>query len=115
MTKIELIEELERQLDLLKSSTGFPAHKFDLWDKPEAIPVIRWDPDTWWWGVCTSETCAHNSHDPMQSGGTAFVMCRPIGLRGGYEAYETEDGLIFIHNTKECGFHYAPNSSLVVC
>ena len=106
MTKDQMVQKLEGELQELKAEGEYEALPFNVWNPSSARELdgfIRWAENTHSWGYCRSETCAHNSHDPYIEGGTVFIRCRPIGNR-----YITPGGAVFTYDTRSRGYHFAP-------
>jgi len=83
MTKVELIQKLEKQLAILRADgeAGYPVQEFKvlLVEDDLAAAAARVEKRTWSMGWCTSETCNHFSHKQYSKGDTVFLACRPVG------------------------------------
>jgi hypothetical protein len=118
MTKQDLIHQLSQQLAALTvPPVGYEVLNFQIWDAEQAQQlcgdaVVRVEPRAWTWGHCQSETCAHNSHDPLIRGDRVWITCQEIGMDAeGYPQYCTPQGVVF-HEIYRTHGHFAPTAGL---
>lgn len=120
MQKHELIAHLQAQLEALTAEGPYPIQELKVWvlsaDTVSALgaALVRSKRKAWSWGRCNSETCAHNSHDPYQTGDVVFFRAKPIGKsEDGDDLYLLPDGTILEYlDGQRNGFHFAPMALL---
>lgn len=115
----ELAQKLREQLAALEAPPeNFSVRSFRVWSsynlKGLGDAVVRIERNSWSWGSCRSETCAHNSHDPYGQGDTVYITCRAIGEdEDGNEMYQTPGGVVFSYRyAKDSGYHYRPTAMI---
>jgi hypothetical protein len=110
-----MIDQLENLLAALKSDGEYEVMAFPVCRVPvpyEFGPALvhvehRGCP----WGFCTSETCRHNSHDPLAEGTTVFIRCRKVEEERERTTYELPDGRLFWYVNRPKG-HYIPHREI---
>jgi hypothetical protein len=113
-----MIESLEKQLEMLKNEEDYTAHSFKVWSLPPGIKqklgssFIREEKNLWSNGMCKSETCLHCTHDPYTEGNLVYISCKAVG-KNFYEdtMYKTKEGFLFEYVFEyDRGRYYNPSA-----
>ena len=119
MTKQEMIEKLRKQADMLEAQGDYEAKAFHVWSREGLDDMLKdalvcYQDKTHSFGICRSETCAHNSHDPYMEGGTVFILCKEVGKdEDGNQLFVTPNNMVFAYDVKADGYHFAPHYNLI--
>jgi hypothetical protein len=113
-----MIESLEKQLEMLKNEEDYTVHSFKVWKVKREMrqklgsSLIREEKNAWNSGFCRSDTCFHNSHDPYEEGNLTYILCKEIGKsQNGNTVYKTKEGFIFEYVfAYDGGYHYNPSA-----